>query len=115
MFTDNKKKVFLVASDEDLQKAMFRAFIKLKMSGSTRENPEFFTIDEAATFLKLAKQTLYQLVSKKAIPHYKKNKRLYFKRLELQEWIEEGRQITQNELNSEMMDFIKKNHKKNSL
>ena len=115
MISDNEKKVFLLASNEDLQKAICQAFIKLKMAGSTKEEPEFFTIEEAAAFLKLAKQTLYQLVSKKAIPHYKRNKRLYFKRLELQEWIEEGKQVTQGELNVEMMDFIKKNHKKNSL
>lgn len=111
MFSDNEKKVLLLASKDDLQKVIFEVFIKMKMNGSTKEEPEIFTIEEAAAFLKLAKQTVYQLVSKKAVPHYKRNKRLYFKRSELLEWIEEGKQITQDKLNAEVMNFIRKNHK----
>lgn len=111
MFSDNEKKVLLLASKEDLQKAIFEVFVQMKMSGSTKQEPEFFTIEEASVYLKLAKQTVYQLVSKKALPHYKRNKRLYFRRVELLEWIEQGKQITQGKMNAEVMDFIKKNHK----
>ena len=49
------------------------------------------TIKEAAAFLNLAPQTLYGLTCKKAIPHYKKNKRCYFMQEELQLWLKDGR------------------------
>jgi excisionase family DNA binding protein len=39
----------------------------------------------------LAKGTVYNLVSKRKIPHYKKNKKIYFDREELIAWIRAGR------------------------
>lgn len=115
MFSDDQKSIMLLVSKADLRKAIFEVFVTLKLNGSTKEEPEILTVEDAAAFLKLAKQTLYQLVSKKAVPFYKRNKRLYFKRTELLAWIEEGKQSTQNELNSEVMNYLRENHKKSNL
>ncbi len=61
-------------------------------SSTTKDSPNKpLTIKEAAAFLNLAPQTLYGLTCKKAIPHYKKNKRLYFKQEELELWLNDGR------------------------
>jgi excisionase family DNA binding protein len=49
--------------------------------------PKLLTIEEAATFIKLSRQTIYGLVAKKNIPVHKKGKRLYFYDKELTEWI----------------------------
>ena len=46
----------------------------------------------------LAKATFYGLISRREIPSYKKGKRLYFKREELEAWIESGRQKTVQEI-----------------
>ena len=59
---------------------------------------QVLTVDEAASFLKLAKQTVYQLVSARDIPFSKKGKRLYFQRRELEQWIAEGRKRTRKEI-----------------
>lgn len=56
-----------------------------------QEQDQFFTIDEAAAFLDLAKQTVYGLVSRNQIPFMKKTKRLYFSKLDLLEYLSEGR------------------------
>jgi excisionase family DNA binding protein len=45
------------------------------------------TIQEAANYLSLAKQTIYGLVMNNKIPFHKKGKRLYFIESELTEWI----------------------------
>lgn len=67
---------------------------------------EILTITEASDLLKLAKQTLYQLTSRRAIPFYKKNKRIYFKRTELIAWLEEGKQKTQEQFDNELLSHI---------
>jgi excisionase family DNA binding protein len=48
---------------------------------------KLMTIQEAANYLSLAKQTIYGLVMNNKIPFHKKGKRLYFIESELTEWI----------------------------
>ncbi|MDR0436987.1 MAG: helix-turn-helix domain-containing protein [Bacteroidales bacterium] len=55
------------------------------------EKPRLIPIWEAAKIIGKAKQTVYGLVSKKAIPHYKQGKQLYFRSDELTAWIESGK------------------------
>ncbi len=52
---------------------------------------QLLSIEQAAKFLNLSKQTVYGLVSNRQIPHSKKGKRLYFSKQELTEWVHEGR------------------------
>ena len=59
---------------------------------------EFLNIQEAAEFLKITVPALYTKVSRKEIPVSKPGKRLYFKRSELQDWINLGRRKTAAEL-----------------
>lgn len=74
---------------------------------------EVLTVDEAAEFLNLARQTLYGLTSKRAVPFYKKNKRLYFKKTELMAWVEEGKKKMQREFDDEIVTYLNRNkHKK---
>lgn len=57
--------------------------------GYTRK-PEFLNVDQAATFLNIAKQTIYQLNMEGRLPSIKKGKRLYFRESDLIEWVEKG-------------------------
>lgn len=82
-----------------------------KKSTTDKDVGEILTIDEAAKFLKLAKQTIYQLTSKRAIPFYKRNKRIYFKRSELLAWLDEGKQDMQVEFDDEVRIYLQ-NRKK---
>jgi excisionase family DNA binding protein len=41
--------------------------------------------------LNLARATVYEKTSLKLLPHYKKGKKIMFKRSELLEWIESGK------------------------
>ena len=72
------------------------------------EENQFLTIQQASTFLSLSVATLYGLVSKGLIPVNKKGKRLYFSKMELQDWIVEGKKKTISELQSEAKTFIPK-------
>jgi len=57
----------------------------------------------------LAKSTIYSLVSKRAIPHSKRGKRLYFSRKALLDWIDEGRRKTETEICSDAERIWEKN------
>ena len=61
--------------------------------GSVKEQPskdELMTVETAADYLRMSRSSIYQLTSRFEIPFMKKGKRLYFKKEELRQWIEEG-------------------------
>lgn len=61
---------------------------------------EILTFEEACIYLGRSKSFLYKLTSMRLIPHYVPNgKVIYFKRLELDEWILRNRRKTRNEIN----------------
>lgn len=52
-------------------------------------NKEVLTSNEAASYLRMSKGYLYQLTMRKQIPFTKPNRgRIYFNRLELDEWLQ---------------------------
>lgn len=75
---------------------------------STEQPEQLFTIDQAAKFLNLSKPTLYSKVSRSEIPYMKRSKRLYFSRLELMEYLKQGRRKTNDEIAAEAHTYLKK-------
>ena len=70
---------------------------------------EMLTIDEAARYLEMSKSYLYIMTCKKQIPYYKPNgKRLYFKKTELNEWLQSNRVSSVNEAESSAALYIAK-------
>ncbi len=60
---------------------------------------EFMTVDELADYLGLSKSAVYKITSKKEIPFYNPGgKKIYFKRIEVDAWIESGRVAPDNEV-----------------
>lgn len=53
-----------------------------------------YGMDLAVEVTGLSRSTIYNLVFARKMPHYKKGKRLYFKRKELEEWIDKGKRKT---------------------
>lgn len=50
-------------------------------------NTEILNVEQAAQLLNLKVDSMYQLIGKKGIPHYKPAGRLLFDKAELVEWI----------------------------
>jgi excisionase family DNA binding protein len=63
----------------------------LSPHSTSDQQPELLSIADAARFLGLSKQAVYRHIGK--ISHYKRNGRLYFKRQELVEYVEQGKRI----------------------
>ncbi|HOZ51409.1 MAG TPA: helix-turn-helix domain-containing protein [Chitinophagaceae bacterium] len=58
----------------------------------------YMNTKEACNFLNLAKPTIYSLTSKRKIPFIKKGKKLYFKKADLEVWLNEGKKKTTFEI-----------------
>src|SRR6185436_14887440 len=70
-------------------------------SGILKPPSEIMNLKQVSELLNLAPQTIYGHTSKRTIPHYKKGKRIYFKREELLEWVTLNKRKTSEELLAE--------------
>jgi excisionase family DNA binding protein len=66
--------------------------------GMSQDKDKILTVQEASEFLNLAKQTLYGFTSKNEIPFLKKGKKLYFRKSDLEEWLQEGKKKSRSEI-----------------
>lgn len=69
---------------------------------------ELLVIEDAAKFLNLAVPTIYGKVSNNSIPYNKRGKRLYFLKSELIEYIKQGRNKTNLEIEKDAESYLKK-------
>ena len=96
-------KVIVTTSDE-LENLIQNCFRKAMSEQSTtaETKTEFLNLKEAAKYLNLANQTIYGLTSKNEIPFLKRGKKLYFKKSELENWINEGKRKSVAEIQKEL-------------
>lgn len=77
-----------------------------KPSKKKNDQESFLGVDEAASFLGIAKATLYGKCSKKLVPHFKQGKKLYFGQSELAKYLQSGKRKTvmdiQNQVNTQL-------------
>jgi len=78
---------------------------------STDQPEKLLTIQEAADFLSLTVQTIYSKVSKGELPVMKRSKRLYFSRIELLDYLKEGRKKSNAEIEQEAKAYLLNNKK----
>ena len=69
---------------------------------------ELLDLSAAAQFLMIAEQTLYTHTSQRKIGFLKKGKKLYFRRNDLEKWLESGRRKSVEEIASDAQSFISK-------
>jgi excisionase family DNA binding protein len=102
---------------EQLPEAVTRLYSKLEVierlllekNTIPRPDPEeFLTVQEAALFMKLSVPTIYALIHQRKIPVMKSAKRCYFSKVDLVNYMKQGRQKTLAEIDSEAADFINK-------
>src|SRR5688572_6944743 len=69
---------------------------------------EILTVHGAAEFLDISVATVYKMVSGREIPFMKRSKRVYFSKVELINYIKEGRRKTNLELEAEADEYLRK-------
>jgi excisionase family DNA binding protein len=65
-----------------------------KEQGQQAETDELLTVQDAAKFLSLTVPTVYGLISKGELPVMKRSKRCYFSKVELIDYLKQGRRKT---------------------
>jgi excisionase family DNA binding protein len=77
--------------------------------GPSRPDPEeFFTVQEAAKFLKLSVPTVYTMIHEKRIPFMKAAKRCYFLKDDLINYLKTSRNKSSSEISLEANEYSDK-------
>jgi excisionase family DNA binding protein len=79
-----------------------------KEQGEQPETDEFFTVQDTAKFLSLSVPTVYTLISKGELPVMKRSKRCYFSKVELVNYLKQGRKKTLAQTASEAEAYLSK-------
>jgi len=68
---------------------------------------DMLSFDEACTFLQLSASCLYKMTSQHRLPFYRPGgKRIYFKRIELDQWLSSNKKAADYEIEARAEDFI---------
>src|SRR5687768_14504794 len=106
---------FLTSLSEEEFKHFLKQAISEILAGHQSEKkeglPEIMNIRQAAAYLKLKVNTLYEKTSQRLIPHFKKGGKLFFMREALLKWVEEGKVSTLSEIQTQAMSYDLKKHK----
>jgi excisionase family DNA binding protein len=71
---------------------------------------EVLNLNEAAAYLDISASHLYKLTSQKQIPHFcPQGKKLYFNRVELDQWLQRNKQHSEDEIDQMANDYITRN------
>lgn len=95
---ETKKEI--IARLKDIELKLDIVMSRFELLPGVKEPESLGGIQLAVQITGLAIPTIYSYVSERQIPHYKKGKRLYFKRSELEKWIEGGKRKTEEEIRS---------------
>jgi excisionase family DNA binding protein len=101
---DFLKEILEPIIDESLERAMNK-YINT-MTFEPKDDSGVFDMKETAAYLKISKATLYGMTSKRILPYYKHGHRIYFRKNELDDWINKGRVKTQEEIEAEASNYI---------
>lgn len=73
-------------------------------------NKNTFNVKELCIYAGMSKQWIYQLLTQKQIPHYKRGTRVYFDRAEIDNWLKGHKveTIEDAEATAEVHDYMNK-------
>ncbi len=78
----------------------------MKNDNGTITITEVLNLNQTAEYVSLSKSAIYKKTSERNIPHFKKGKKLYFKRSELDHWLTSMKISTKDEIDQAANDYI---------
>ena len=105
------KTIFISLPIEDLQTVIIdcvNSCLKNSKQANTNstETDELLTVQDTAKFLSLSVPTIYGLISKGKLPVMKRSKRCYFSKIELINYLKQGRKKTLAEIANEAEQYL---------
>jgi excisionase family DNA binding protein len=86
-----------------------KAILNLNIGIPIAEVNHPMDIKELSAYLNKSKSAIYTMTFSNKIPHYKSGKKLYFKKSEIDEWIFSNKIKTNDDIEREAMEYIRKN------
>jgi excisionase family DNA binding protein len=87
--------------------------IEQKLDEQNLLKKEVLNFSEACQYLDISESHLYKLTSRKQVPHFcPQGKKLYFNRMELDQWLQTNRKNTTEEVEREATDYILNNRRR---
>lgn len=93
---------------ETLIETSLRKILSSQIQKPQLDPDQLLTVQQAAEFLTLSVPTIYGLISKGEVPCMKRGKRVYFSKVELINYLKQGRKKTLAETASEADTYLKK-------
>ena len=78
----------------------------VKNDNGTVTITEVLNLTQASVYVSLSKSAIYKKTSERNIPHFKKGKKLYFKKSELDHWLTSMKISTKDEIDQAATDYI---------
>jgi len=88
--------------------------IESKIAVTTNENGsslDIMSLNQLCEFYDFGKSYVYKKTSNREIPYYKNGKRLYFKRIEIDEWLLDNRIKTNKDIEREVSTYLMRKKK----
>jgi len=86
--------------------------IKKLLLAQNIQQKEFLTVNDAVIYLQLSKSCIHKMTSNKEIPFCKPSgKKIYFIKSDLDNWILSGKIDSDDELESEVGDYLSRTNK----
>jgi excisionase family DNA binding protein len=95
----------ILTTPSELERIIAQAIEKALqfMKPTEQDNSNLYMgIEEASALVSLSKNTVYGMVSRREIPHYKRGKKLYFLKEELQNWIGSEKVLSASEIKKQL-------------
>jgi excisionase family DNA binding protein len=92
---------------ETLIENSIKKALSIHTQAPQHEPDELLTVQNAAEFLSLSVPTIYGLISKGQLPVMKRSKRCYFSKIELINYLKQGRKKTIAETDNEAQNYTK--------
>ena len=95
-----------------IENSVQRAVKNFNTTTQQHEADELLTVPDTAKFLSLSVATVYTLISKGELPVMKRSKRCYFSKVDLLNYLKEGRKKTVSEIEAETDSHFQTKRKK---
>lgn len=94
---------------ERIEKLLKNIYAINDIKNNDEKVPEIMNVKEVASYLSIKPSAVYQYASTRVIPHYKRGKRLYFQKNEINNWVFENKRLTNKDIEKMADEYLLKN------
>lgn len=106
MLSEEGIKLLAAKITENIQNSLV---VKTSDANEKTRQEEFLNIDELSKLIRLTKPTIYGHVHRNSIPFIKKGKMLRFSKIDIFNWLEKGKNLTNSALDEKAELYFAKN------